>query len=181
MSTAPALPAVLWLTGLPCAGKTTLARLLQERLQQRDYPVEWLDGDRVRESLPGIGFSPAERQNYLRHMGFLASVLERHGITTIASFVSPCRSHRAAARELCRNFIEIYVSTPLTECERRDVKGMYKLARAGRISQFTGVDDPYEIPETPELRLDTQKSPPAECVEQILRRLGLQQDSAGGA
>jgi adenylylsulfate kinase len=117
--------------------------------------VELLDGDAVRRLLPHVGFSPEERDAHVRQMGFLASCLERHGVITLVALVSPRAAARTFARSLCRSFVEVHVATPLAECERRDVKGLYAKARRGEISGFTGIDAEYEVPERPELTLDT--------------------------
>ncbi len=147
--------AVVWLTGLSGAGKTTLAERLQRRLWLRGEAVELLDGDAVRQLLPHVGFSPEERDAHVRHMGFVASCLERHGVVTLVALISPRTAARQFARSLCRAFVEVHVSTPLAECERRDVKGLYARARRGEIRGFTGIDAEYEAPERPELALDT--------------------------
>lgn len=159
---------VFWLTGLPASGKSTLARLLAAELTKDGTRVEHLDGDEVRSLLPSVGFERAQREQYLRYMGFLCSVLERNGVTVIASFVSPYAASRDFSRSLCRRFREIHVATPLEECERRDPKGLYARARSGEISHFTGVDDPYEPPARPELRLDTSLQSESECLRALL-------------
>jgi len=149
--------AVVWLTGLSGSGKSALARRVAEEWRKRDFSVEVLDGDAIRDVFPNTGFSKAERDAHVRRVGFLASRLECHGVTVVASLVSPYQESRDFVRGLCRNFIEIYVSTPLEECERRDAKGLYAKARRGEIRNFTGIDDPYDPPETPELVIDTSR------------------------
>ena len=146
---------VLWFTGLSGSGKSTVARQVVAALEARGEPVEYLDGDTIRDIFPGTGFSREERDAHIRRVGYLASRLERHGITVVASLVSPYRASRDFVRGLCRRFTEIWVATPLEECERRDVKGLYARARRGEITRFTGLDDPYEPPLAPELVLDT--------------------------
>ena len=148
-------PAVLWFTGLSGAGKSTIANEVCERLAAVGVPVEYLDGDAIRDIFPNTGFSRAERDAHVRRVGFLASRLEHHGIFVVCALISPYRESRASVRRLCRRFVEIHVSTPLHECERRDVKGLYERARRGEIANFTGLDDPYEAPVDPELRIDT--------------------------
>jgi adenylylsulfate kinase len=151
----PPRPAVLWFTGLSGAGKSTLSDWVTARLRARGIRVEQLDGDAIRNILPNTGFSKADRDAHVRRVGYLASKLEQNGVVVVASFVSPYRESREFARTLCRRFIEIHVSTPLDECERRDVKGLYGKARRGEIRNFTGIDDPYEPPVNPELTIDT--------------------------
>ncbi|MBA3346844.1 MAG: adenylyl-sulfate kinase [Gemmatimonadales bacterium] len=166
--------AVLWFTGLSGSGKSTIATRVHEELERRKADVEYIDGDALREVFPNTGFSRAEREEHLRRTGYLASRLEAHGVTVVASFVSPYRESRDFIRRLCRDFVEIYVATPLEECERRDVKGLYARARRGEIANFTGIDDPYEPPQKPELTLDTRALSVEQCVAKVLARLGEQ-------
>lgn len=163
---------VIWLTGFSGAGKTTLALELGERMRKANLPVEVLDGDEIRKINPGIGFSRQERNAHVRTVGFLASVLERNGINVIVALVSPYRESRDFSRGLCRNFCEVHVSTPLSECERRDVKGIYQKARRGEIKGLTGIDDPYEAPLKPEITVDTSSISVTEAAERILGRFG---------
>lgn len=162
---------VIWFTGLPCSGKSTLANALADYLRSSGVKVEQLDGDVVRKFYPKLGFSKEERNLHIMQMALFASVLEKNEITVVASFVSPYEESRRFVREHCRNFIEIHVSTSLEECEKRDVKGMYKKARAGEITSFTGVDDPYEVPEKPELRIDTYQRSVDDCMKEICQYL----------
>ena len=148
---------VLWFTGLSGAGKSTLADKTYRYLKQKGLKVERLDGDKVRSLFPDTGFSKEERDRHIKRVGFLASLLEKNGITVISSFISPYAEARRFVRQLCKNFIEIYVKTSLETCEQRDVKGLYKKVRAGEIRQFTGVSDPYEAPEDPEIIVETDK------------------------
>jgi adenylylsulfate kinase len=148
-------PAVLWFTGLSGAGKSTIAREVCERLAAEGVRVEYLDGDAIRNVFPNTGFTKPERDAHVRRVGFLASRLEHHGVLVVCALISPYVEARAAVRALCRRFVEIHVSTPLHECERRDVKGLYQRARRGEITNFTGIDDAYEPPVDPELRIDT--------------------------
>jgi len=170
-------PAVLWFTGLSGSGKSTVAARVAEELRRRGTPVEMLDGDAMRSVFPNTGFSKAERDAHVKRVGFLASRLEHHGITVVASFVSPYRESRDFVRALCGNFIEVYVSTPIEECERRDPKGLYVKARAGEIREFTGISDPYEPPIAPELVLDTSRL----TVEDAARRVLAAVDKPAGA
>ena len=163
-------PAVIWFTGLSGSGKSTIAALVLGELERRGLRVERLDGDQVRDIFP-TGFTRPERDAHLRRVGFLASRLERHGIFVVASFISPYTESREFVRALCRNFIEVYVDTPLEECERRDVKGLYAKARRGEIRNFTGLDDPYEPPAAAEIVLDTRRLRPAEAAARVLDEL----------
>jgi adenylylsulfate kinase len=164
--------AVLWFTGLSGSGKSTIAARVQQELVRQGRDVEYIDGDALREVFPNTGFTRAEREEHLRRTGYMASRLAAHGVTVVASLVSPYRESRDFVRRLCRDFLEIYVATPLEECERRDVKGLYARARRGEIRNFTGIDDPYEPPEHPELTLDTMILSVDQCVDRILERLG---------
>jgi adenylylsulfate kinase len=166
-----AAPAVLWFTGLSGAGKSTIAAKLVDDLRARGYDVEHLDGDTIREVFPQTGFSRAERDAHVRRVGYVASRLEHHGVTVVASLISPYEESREFVRNLCDNFIEIYVATPVEECERRDVKGLYAKARSGAITGFTGLDDPYEAPEHPELTIDTREVSVDEACRMVLARL----------
>jgi adenylylsulfate kinase len=163
---------VLWFTGLSGSGKSTIATRVHEELMRRGAEVEYIDGDALRDVFPNTGFTRAEREEHLRRTGYMAGRLAAHGVTVVASFVSPYRESREFIRRLCRDFIEIYVSTPLEECERRDVKGLYARARRGEIRNFTGIDDPYEPPDHPELTLDTRALSVDECVARVLERSG---------
>lgn len=162
------LPAVLWLTGLSGSGKSTLAEELAKELASRGVELECLDGDVVRDIFPATGFTKAERDTHIKRMGFIASLLEKHEVTAVCTFVSPYRDTRDMVRAMCRNFIEIYISTPFEECERRDVKGLYAKARRGEITHFTGLDDPYEEPLSPEIVIDTTNSSIDDAVNKII-------------
>ena len=167
----PPPPAVVWFTGLSGAGKTTIARVVRDRLLERGSPVELLDGDEIRAVFPTTGFSREQRDSHIRRVGDTAARLERHAVTSLVSLVSPYRASRDFVRGLCRQFVEVYVSTPLDECERRDTKGLYRQARAGEMSQLTGVDDPYEPPADPELTIDTRTMSPEEAADLIVSHL----------
>jgi adenylyl-sulfate kinase len=145
---------VLWFTGLSGAGKTTIANALARKLSVMGYDIEKLDGDIVRKSLTkDLGFSREDRAENLSRVAFVAGLLSKRGVGVIASFVSPYRKERAMVRGRVTNFIEVYVSTSLELCEQRDVKGLYKKARRGKISNFTGISDPYEPPKNPEITI----------------------------
>ncbi len=142
-------PAVVWFTGLSGAGKSTIAREVCARLTVAGTRIEYLDGDMLRDVLPPTGFTMAERDAHVQRVGFFASRLEHHGITVVCALISPYAASRARVRAMCRRFIEVHVATPLHECERRDVKGLYGRARRGQLVNFTGLDDPYEPPGQP--------------------------------
>lgn len=167
----PLQPAVIWLTGLSGAGKTTIAAVLVAALQARGQKVDALDGDVIRSRFPATGFTRPERDAHIKRVGAMASQLEAEGVTVVASLVSPYHESRRFVRALCRRFIEVYVATPLDECERRDPKGLYRRARAGEIAHFTGIDDPYEPPESPEIVIDTTALSPEVAAERILAYL----------
>ncbi|MEO7360912.1 MAG: adenylyl-sulfate kinase [Gemmatimonadaceae bacterium] len=168
MSTTQYEPAVIWLTGLSGSGKSTISDQLTTRLQALGLRVEPLDGDKVREIFPSTGFSRADRDAHIRRIGFVASRLEHHGVFVVASFVSPYAESREFVRTLCKNFFEVFVDTPLAVCEARDPKGLYARVRRGEIKQFTGVDDPYEAPPAPQLRIDTARVSVDEACQLII-------------
>ncbi len=168
---------MIWFTGLSGSGKSTVANHVADILRNEGRRIEMLDGDAIRAVFPMTGFTKAERDAHVKRVGYLASRLEFHGVTVVASLVSPYRESRDFVRSLCRDFVEIHVSTPIEECERRDVKGLYAKARRGEISSFTGIDDPYEAPVSPELVLDTSRmsldEASARVMETVRRRVGL--------
>jgi adenylylsulfate kinase len=162
----------VWFTGLPCSGKTTLALKLSEELAKRGITCENLDGDITRKYLSkGLGFSKEDRDENIRRVGFVCSLLTKHGAVTTAAFVSPYRSIRDENRRLIGNFVEVYVKCSLEKCIARDVKGMYKKAMAGEIKNFTGVSDPFEEPERPELVVETDRESEAESLKKIMDKL----------
>ncbi len=166
----------LWLTGLSGSGKTTIALILEEKLLTRGVKVERLDGDIVRESLTSdLGFSKADRMANIMRVSFVAKLLSRNGVAVIASFISPYREMRQTVREATTNFIEVYVNAPLEECIDRDVKGLYAKALAGEIPEFTGVSDPFEPPEEPEIEVMTAEQTPEESAAIIITYLERQQ------
>jgi len=146
---------VLWFTGLPGSGKSTIADRVAKELVRRGMEIERLDGDQIRSFFPGTGFTRKEREAHLKRVGYIAALLEKHRITVIASFVSPYTKSRHFVRKLCKNFVEIFVATPLAVCERRDPKRLYRKARQGALKNFTGISDPYEVPRNPEISIDT--------------------------
>lgn len=159
----------LWMTGLPCSGKTTIARKLQEIIPN----LAILDGDELREWLSPKDFSKDGRDEHNRKVAFLAKLLLKHNVPVSVSLISPYKENRETAREIIgkNNFIEIYVKCSLDICEDRDVKGMYKKARNNEIKGFTGIDDPYDVPKNPELIIETENKSLDESVEQILTYL----------
>jgi adenylyl-sulfate kinase len=162
----------IWLTGLSGAGKTTIALELEKELRTRSLRVERLDGDTVREGLTrDLGFSKEDRDKNIERVTFVAKLLSRNGVGVIASFISPYREARQKVREEATNFIEVYVNAPLETCMERDVKGMYAKALAGQIKNFTGIDDPYEAPQNPEITVYTDRETVEECVARILSYL----------
>ena len=161
-------PSVIWLTGLSGSGKSTIAEGVCEALKKKGVKVEHLDGDLVRDVFPRTGFSKEERDRHIRRIGFLASLLEKNGVFVVASFIAPYKESRDFIRERCKNYREIYLSTPLEVCEQRDPIGLYAKVRKGEIKNFTGVDDPYEIPEDPYLNLDTSNMSVDESIKKVL-------------
>ena len=161
---------VIWLTGLPSAGKSTIAEALAPALRARGERVELLDGDVVRENLSkGLGFSKEDRDINIRRIGFVAHLLARNGVKVITAAISPYRSVRDEVREnVGEDFLEVYVSTPLEVCESRDVKGLYAKARAGALKGFTGIDDPYEPPFSPEIEIATRGESPEESAARVI-------------
>ena len=164
-------PFVLWFTGLSGAGKSTLANAVHEILSLKGYKTERLDGDIIRGVFPKTGFDKESRDKHVRRVGFLASLLEKNGVIVLASFISPYRESREFVRKQCKNFIEVYISTSLEECEKRDVKGLYKKARSGEIKNFTGIDDPFEPPVDPEIIIDTAKHNIEESAKFIVKKV----------
>ena len=162
---------MLWFTGLSGSGKSTIADRVARELARRGVAVERLDGDQLRDMFPGTGFTRPEREEHLKRVGHIAALLEKHGVTVIASFVSPYAASRRLIRKLCRNFVEIFVATPLAVCERRDTKGLYRKARRGALKNFTGISDLYEVPRNPEIILDTSRMAAAAACGKVLAYL----------
>ncbi|MGD2142680.1 MAG: adenylyl-sulfate kinase, partial [Candidatus Bathyarchaeota archaeon] len=161
-----------WFTGIPCSGKTTIADKVAEVLKEKGYRVERLDGDIVRKNLTSdLGFSKEDRNENIKRVTFVAKLLTRNGVAVLATFVSPYKERRAKTRKEIGNYVEIYTRCPVEICIERDIKGMYKKALSGEIKNFTGIDDPYEEPENPELVLDTHKESIDESVERVLDKL----------
>jgi adenylyl-sulfate kinase len=163
----------VWFTGLSGSGKSTIAEMLYHELQARDLKTEILDGDVVRQNLSkGLGFSKEDRDTNIRRIGFVAELLTRNGVATICCPISPYKETRDEVRAAIGDFVEVYVYATVEEiAEHRDPKGLYKKALAGEITGFTGVDDPYEAPENPELVLDTMIEEPIESLQRLLSKL----------
>lgn len=165
---------VLWFTGLSGSGKSTIANKVEEELFYKGISTYSLDGDNIRSGInKGLGFTKEDRLENLRRIAEVAKLFVDAGIATIAAFVSPLISDREHVRQIVgkSDLIEIFVDTSLEECERRDVKGLYKKARAGEIKNFTGIDAPYEAPENPEIHIQTENTKVEEAVQQIITYL----------
>lgn len=163
---------VIWLTGLPGSGKTTIARGLEKELKVRDLKVEVFDGDEVRKNLSkGLGFSKEDRDTHNKRVIYVCKLLTRNGTNAIVSLISPYRSTRAYAREQLPKFVEVYLKCSLEECIRRDPKGLYKKALAGEINNMTGIQDPYEEPLNPEVVLDTEHESSKYNIQKVLAKL----------
>src|SRR4051794_15131340 len=165
----------LWFTGLSGSGKTTIAHIVGPELERRGHIVEYLDGDTVRTNLSkGLGFSKEDRDTNIERIGWVAARLTRHGAAVIAAAISPYERTRQKARSMVEEwgpFVEVHVATSVEECARRDVKGLYEKAFKGEIKGFTGVDDPYEEPSSPDVRIETEQHSPEESAEIILAHL----------
>jgi sulfate adenylyltransferase len=163
----------IWFTGLSGSGKSTVAHALVERLAEFGRNVSLLDGDEIRTHLSkGLGFSKEDRDANINRVGYVAGLVAQHGGTTLCAVISPYREPRDNARRSSKgNFVEVYCDTPIEECEKRDVKGLYAKARAGEIKGFTGVDDPYEAPLKPEVTIDTSRLSVQQCADTIIEKL----------
>ena len=163
----------LWFTGLSGAGKTTISKLIEEELRRRRNRLEILDGDVIRENLSkGLGFSKEDRDTNIRRIAFVADLLSRNGVPVLTAAISPYRETRDEARELMGDrFIEVYINASVEICAERDPKGLYKKAYAGEIKEFTGVSDPYEAPENPEIVCDTEAEEPEESAAKLIAYL----------
>lgn len=162
---------MIWFTGLSGSGKSTLAVTLERELFARGYMCRILDGDNIRSGInKNLGFSPEDREENIRRIAEVGKLFVDSGMITISAFISPTNDVRKLAKETIGedDFMEIYVSTPIEECERRDVKGLYKKARAGVIKEFTGVSQPFEAPENPAMTINTQGAQLEESIEKIL-------------
>jgi adenylylsulfate kinase len=164
---------VVWLTGLSGSGKTTIARTLEDALKSMNRCVVVLDGDEIRRHLsPDLGFSKRDRELNVERVAYLSHILSRSGIITIVALISPFRTSRDYARKLIGDFVEIWVKCSLETCKKRDSKGLYAKVMTGEITNFTGIDQNYEIPFNPEIILDTDKeTSPLQCSQRILQKL----------
>ncbi|WP_127845576.1 adenylyl-sulfate kinase [Psychroflexus aestuariivivens] len=163
---------VLWFTGLSGSGKSTIANKVEQALFEKQMQTYSLDGDNIRSGInKGLGFTKIDRQENLRRIAEVAKLFVDAGMITIAAFVSPLKSDRQQVKDIIgdQDFVEIFVDTSLEECERRDVKGLYKKARAGEIENFTGITAPYEAPENPQIKIETEHTSIEEAVEQVLK------------
>ncbi len=163
---------VVWFTGLSGAGKSTLARAVAQSLGLQGCRVETIDGDDLRQNLSvGLGFSRADRAENARRAACLAQALARHSDYILVALITPYREDRKAVARMLPSYFEVYVNAPLAVCETRDPKGLYRRARSGRLSHFTGVDDPYEPPQSPALELRTDQDSIEKCTERVVRAL----------
>jgi adenylylsulfate kinase len=166
--------AIIWFTGLSGSGKSTLAHAVEESLHQRGCRTFVLDGDNVRHGLCGdLDFSAQDRQENIRRIGEMAKLFVEAGVIVLTAFISPYRADRERVRGMVKHgdFIEIYCDAPIEVCEARDVKGMYKKARAGQIAEFTGISSPYEVPQNPELTVNTGDVDLNTCVQQVVHEM----------
>ena len=162
----------VWFTGFSGAGKSTIANGLAKELSTHGYNYEILDGDEIRENLTkGLGFSKEDRDKNIRRIGFVAKLLARNGVIVLVPVISPYREIRDEMRGQIDNFVEVFANAPIEECEKRDVKGLYKKVRAGEIKQFTGISDPYEPPLNPEVECRTDLEELDESVAKIINKL----------
>ena len=162
----------VWFTGFSGAGKSTIADALTDKLKSAGYQLEVLDGDEIRENLTkDLGFSKEDRDTNIRRIGFVAKLLARNGVIVLVPVISPYRAIREEIRKNIDNFVEVFVNAPISVCEDRDVKGLYKKVRAGQIKQFTGIDDPYEPPLNPEVECRTDLEELSESVDKIFSAL----------
>ena len=172
MSSFSSLGFTCWLTGLSGAGKSTVAVEVARALDELSIPCEHLDGDIIRTNLSkGLGFSREDRNTNVSRVGFVCSLLNKHGVSAVVSLISPYKDGREKLRLYLPNFIEVYLDTPLEVCIERDVKGLYKKALAGEISEFTGISSPYEAPLNPDVTLKTHQETIEQCVEKVLEHL----------
>jgi adenylylsulfate kinase len=167
-------PCILWFTGLSGSGKSTIASAVEQKLFELSHHTYLLDGDNVRHGLnKDLGFSDQDRVENIRRIGEMSKLMTDAGLLVLTAFISPFREDRKIVRDLVQSheFIEVFMDTPLSECERRDPKGLYKKARKGQITNFTGIDSEYEAPESPEITIDTTSLSIEECADKIISYL----------
>ena len=167
-------PCIIWFTGISGSGKSTIANILEQELYDLQIHTTLLDGDNIRNGLnKDLGFTDSDRIENIRRIGEVSKLMVQSGLVTIVSFISPFKSERKLVRDLVnkKEFIEVFVNTPLEIAEKRDPKGLYKKARSGKLPNFTGIDSPYEMPENPEIILETINSSPKECAKKIITYL----------
>ena len=163
----------IWFTGLSGAGKSTIAELVYKQLKEQGCNVEILDGDIIRQNLTkGLGFSKEDRDENIRRIGFVSQLLTRNNVHVLVAAISPYQAVRQEVRQKVGSFVEVYVNAPIEVCEQRDVKGLYKKVRAGEIKNFTGIDDPYEAPQNPDIEIRTDEESPQQSASRILDFLG---------
>ncbi len=163
---------VLWMTGLSGSGKTTISKKLNKDLRNMNYDTERLDGDKLRKTIsPNAGFTEEERTRHIKRTAHVAQMLAKHGVIVIVSLISPYQKTRDMAREIIENFNCIHVHCPIEICKKRDPKGLYKQALNGEIDNFTGIDDPYEEPKNPQIKLNTDQEKIEESVSKIIEWL----------
>ena len=163
---------VIWFTGVPASGKSTIAGAVEERLRQTGLPVENLDADEVRQNLsPNLGYTAEARDENTKRLAWMAQLLSKHGVNVIVAAVAPMRSHRDRAREWCENFVEVWVTCPLEVCRERDPKGLYARADRGEVSDIAGWHQPYEEPQAAEVICETHKTDAETCTEMVVSKL----------
>lgn len=165
------IPVVIWFIGLSGSGKSTLADALNEALKQKGYFTEVLDGDVSRTIFTDAGFTRPERLKHLKAMAYIASLIERQETIVIGSFITPYEEARENLRKTCKKYIEVWVDTNLETCEKRDVKGLYKKARSGEITSFTGISDPFEEPRNFDIRIKTEGKTVQESLKELIFEL----------
>jgi adenylylsulfate kinase len=164
-------PFVVWITGLSGSGKTEIAKIVAEKLNRKQLKTEHLDGETIRHLFPRTGFAKNEVDEHIKRIGLLASRLEGRGVFVVASFISPYRESREFVRDLCNNYVEVYLSTPLEYCEKRDYNNLYSRARKGEVTNLPGVDVEYEKPENPAIEMDISQVGIEQGAEQVLNHL----------
>ena len=163
---------VIWFTGVPASGKSTIAAAVQRQFRARGLPVENLDAEEVRANLsPNLGYTTEARDENTRRLAWMSQMLSKHGVNVIVAAVSPLRSHRDRAREWCRKFVEVFVDSPLEVCQQRDPQGLYARAARGEVNDIAGMHMPYEAPNSPEVHCPTHLLSVEECTEAIVAKL----------